>query len=216
MPTYSLATLEQRSWDQLEGNSTFYTEPNIRGALNEGLCRLNVHTGFTQATVTIPGNSVVGRLRYTVPSGVMFPMRVYFAGRELQKLSLRGLGEQYRNWMTDAGPVRHWAPIGSDQFVIHPADSVGGNTIQVFGVGPVTQLVNQGDPVLLNDEYVDILVEYGGFRPVLREGGGVFARASLRYRRYIEKVKAMSIWESMSWPQYWLLKQNEPAEGKGA
>lgn len=220
MPTVTLAQLETRVWDGLDANTLFYPEDNIRRVINEGLRRLNLLTGFTQVDIAVSGFSVAGRLVYTVPSGVLLPQRVYFEQRELEKLSLRQLGAQFRNWTVDSnasiGPVSRWCPIGINQFVIHPLDSYGGQLIEVSGVGPITPLVAQGDTVSLNNELTDILVDYARSRSMLKEGGKPFADASMAYQQMISKVKTMMIWDGMNFPRYFLVKELEPAAGRGA
>lgn len=215
MPTFTLSQLEQRIWDSLDNNSGQYPEPQLRLVVNEGLRRLNLLTGFNQATVSVSGGSVANRLEYSTPAGIMIPMRLDYNGRELNRMSFRRLVQKRIDWATKtnaSGPVSDWATISLTRFVICPIDAVGGSVLDMTGVAPITPLVNSGDPVTLDDAFADLLVDYGRMRAPLKEGGATFANASIAYQAMVKKLKTMTIWSGMAFPQYWLLKSEEPAE----
>jgi len=218
MPTFTLASLSQRILDQLDNNTGEFPQAQVTSVINEGLSRLNVVTGFNQATVTVPGGTVAGQLEYDTPDGIMFPLRCDYNGRQLSPLSLRSLSRRYRNWAEDTtvlGPVSQWARIGIGKFVIHPIDLAGGNDLDVTGIAPAPRLSSPGDPVHLDDQFVDILVDYGKNRLPLKEGGRPFQSASLAYRDMIRKIKTMTCWSEMKFPSYWLIQEQEPAQGRG-
>jgi hypothetical protein len=220
VPTNTLATLEQGIYDGLDNNTGLYAEPNIRAIINQGLWRLAFLTGYNETMVPVPGFSQAGKLIYQVPPGIVVPMRVYCEGRELSKCSLRELSGWFRNWSTDTtaslGPIARWCPIDTTQFIIHPMDAVGGNFLEVEGLGNVTALVNPGDEAPIDDEYADIVVDYGKSRARLKLTGKPFADAAVAYQDFIRKMKGMTIWTDMRFPRYWLDDEEEPAEGKGA
>lgn len=211
MPTFELTDLQQRSWDGLDGNNQLYPPANVTSVLNEGLRRLNIITAFNQATVPIGvagGFTVANQQLYAVPAGLFIPQRVYFEQRELKKMTIEQIAQRFRDWTRDAsvskGPPMRWAPIGLNQFVIHPFDAVGGRLLEVSGVAPVTPLVNAGDVVELEDHNAEILIDYTKSRIMLKEGGKPFADASLAYQQMIAKLKTMVAWENMAWPRYFV------------
>jgi len=138
MPTITLAQLRSLAYDRVDNNTVLFPTAEVDSIINEAIRTLNLFTGFLQATADIPGFSVIGQRLYQCPSPILFPLKVQFEGRQLDMVPLRRLGEDYRKWATDvtagAGPVSRWSPIGITQFVIHPADSVGGQYIGVTGV----------------------------------------------------------------------------------
>lgn len=205
--------------DGLDGNSNLYPSENLRLVINECLCRLNLLVGINTNTVSA-GSTTPGTYLYSTPVGVTIPLRVYCNGRELNKLSLRELGEKHKRWMSEAtdyyGPVARWAPIGLTQFLIHPADAFGGSEIEVEGVLPMTLLLEPDDPVSLEDQWVSLLVDYGRSRAMIKEGGSAFAQSSLAYQRMISAVKDYALFEGMRFPQYFLIQELAPADGKGS
>ena len=221
MPSFTLATLQQLVLDKLDGNVGMYPLAQITLALNQGLRRLNLITGFQQATVPVPGWTVANQLVYNPPPGILIPITVYVEERELVKVgSLQELAEQHRNWATDttatSGPTQRWAAIGITQFVIHPMDAVGGRLLEVSGVAPIIPLTAPGQTVNLDDEWVDMLVDYASTRVMIREIGAPFQGTMGIQRALVEKLKTLTIWSGMNWPEYWFAKQLEPSRGRGA
>jgi hypothetical protein len=214
MPTVPVTTLETSILSELQANIGEFPEPQILAVINQGLFRLNLITGFHQATVPLSAFSVADKLVYSVPSGILIPTRVSYEGRDLAKDSLRGISRTFRDWAIDSDVPQRWAPVGLGKFIIHPRDSEGGGLLEVSGVAPITR-VTTGGTVTLEDQFIDLLVQYARFRLLLKEGGKAFADASMAYTKMVSQLKHMTIWQSMSWPRYWLLKSQE-TERKGA
>ncbi len=219
MPTVTLQQLERRVWDGLDSNDQMFPEGNVRSVLNEGARRLNLLVAFRQVTVPVPGATVANQLIYRTPSEVVIPLRVYFEEVELSKASLRQVATKFRTWATDStatrGPVTRWAPIDIRQFIIHPRDAVGGQLLEVNGIARWVPLVEPTDTITLDDQYCDALVDYCKSRIRLKEGGQPFALASVAYQEFIRKTKAWTVWESMKFPSYFVIRDEEPGEAKG-
>jgi hypothetical protein len=221
LPTFTLATLEGYVWDKLDQNVGLYPELQVRLAINQGLRRLSLITGLFQATVPVPGWTVANQLVYNTPPGILIPITVYVEERELVKAgSLQELAEQHRNWAVDttatSGPTQRWAAIGITQFVIHPMDAVGGRLLEVSGVAPIIPLVNPGDVVNLDDEWVDMLVDYASTRVMIREIGKPFSGTMGIQKALVEKLKTLTIWQGDIFPEYWFTKALEGSRGRGA
>ena len=218
MPSYTLAQLDDLLLDQLDGNGLLYPQAQRTQVLNDAVRKLNFLTGMIENT--IPMLSLPNQLVYTMPAGILFPIKVYAESVELEKYSMRQLGTKYRNWATDStaayGPAARWAPIGVSQFVIHPQYAVGGRLIEVQGVAPVVPMVNADDKVDMDDEQVPVLIDYCRGRILLKLGGKPFASASTSYQRFIRELRDMVIWAGFAFPQYYIASALEPAEGKGA
>lgn len=215
MPTVTLAQLEDRVWDGLDDNRFFYPEENLRLVLNQGLARLNLLTGIFQDTIRVPGLTG-NHLTYATPTGILVPLTLYADGVEMEKTSLCSLACNYRTWLTDSprryGKPARWAPVDLRTFVVHPIDTTGGVLLEMGGIIPATPLVEQIDEVYLDDQFVDILVDYSRFRAPLKEGGQPFATASQAHQNMIARVKTLTLWKGMPFPRYWILKKQDPQE----
>ena len=217
MPSYTLTQLSSLLYDQLDGNTGLYPQAQVTDVLNNAVRKINFLTGSVEnlAPMLTQGNQLV----YPMVARMIFPIKLYVEGIELEKYSLNQLGTQFRNWATDstasAGPMARWCPIGTTQFVIHPMDAVGGRLIEVNGVSTVTPMVGPNDTVDLDDDQVPTLIDYARGRVMLKLGGKPFASASISYQRFINEVRDMVIWESYIFPAYFIQKALEPAEGRG-
>lgn len=208
MSTYDLATLQQLIWDRVENNQVLYLAAEVTAVANEALRVTNLFTAFNAGSVQLPGFTVAGQLLYSVPDGILYPTRVAFEGRDLDKISLTAIGQNFRTWATDDsnnyGPVARWIPIGIRTFAIHPIDAVGGNNLTITGVMETTQLAAAGDVCELDDEFVSLVTEYGGHRLVLKEGGKVFADASVLIQSFWHTMKSLRTWQYLKMPRYFV------------
>lgn len=214
MPTFTLHQIETSVYAALDGNTQFFAEPQVRAAINEGLSRLNLLIGFQQDIVPVPGWTRAGQLLYYVPDPVIIPMVVYIENRELEKVSLRELGQRFRNWAvqntSQFGPTARWAPIGIRQFAIHPMDYAGGQMLEVQGITSTVALTAQNQTVTLDDEWCDLLVDYAKTRVLLKDSSKTFADASLFYQEFTRKVKTMTVWAGLKFPAYFVKEVLNP------
>ncbi len=211
MPTYTLSDLDSRVLDRLEGNSLFYVQSERTNAINEQLRVLNVFTGFTQGTVNVPGGTQIGRYTYDQPAGTLYPMAIAFNGRQLRRTTFRALTRDHRLWSQENtvnfGPVAVWWPIGIQKFGIHPADMVGSLSLAITAVIEPTLLVNQTDTINVPDEFTEIIIEGAAHVLQLKEGGKVFADASILYQKFLSEMKDYGRWRYMVQPRYWVEAQ---------
>jgi hypothetical protein len=216
VPSVTLATLRQNVLDRLSGNNTLYTTPEIDFSINESVRILNVFCGIQQQSISVPGLSIASQLIYAVPATILIPLRATIDGRAIQRISLASLARNYRSWASDTtaklGPIQRWAGIGIGQFVIHPADSIGGKDIKITGVVESVALVNSGDVVSLEDEFVDAVIQYAGHRCQLKAGGAEFASSSLLIQKFWHVLKQRSIFQGLKMPQYFLLTASNTAK----
>lgn len=214
MPSFTLAVLRQNVLDRLDNNSTLYTLPEVDYVINEAVRVTALFTGFFRNTLQLPGYTQANQLVYPTPTGMLVPMLLTFEGRQLQKISLKKLARVRRNWATattaNFGRVDYWAPIGINQFVISPIDSVGGNDLTITGLGEPPLLVNPTTDVLvLENEYVEIITAYCAHRLPLKVGGKLFADGSLDLKEFYSKIRERYRYEKFIEPKYYLLKTSE-------
>ncbi len=211
MPVYTLGDLKTMVYARVEGNTQLYTAAEVTAIINESLQLTNALAGFNEARTFVSGGTVANQLVYSIPANILFPTRVTFNNRELDKIGLTPMGESYRNWATDTtntyGPVARWIPIGLTTFAIHPIDATGGNTLLVTGVSETTPLVSDGDVMELDDEFVSLIVDYCGHRVVLKEGGKVFSDSSILIQTFWREIKELKRWETWKAPRYFVQAQ---------
>jgi hypothetical protein len=211
MPTYSLAELETLVWNRVESNTILYTQPEVQAVISEALRVTNLFSATNEGSVELPGFTVKGQLVYQTPLGMIFPTRVAFEGRDLDKVGLTRIGQDIRSWATDDtnnyGPVARWIPIGIQAFAIHPIDAVGGNDLTVTGVFETTPMTKPTDVMQLDDEFVSLISEYGGHRLVLKEAGKVFTDASVLIQAFWRVMKRLKRWQSFKAPRYFVQVQ---------
>lgn len=210
MPSVTLANLQQSVYDTLDQNKLEFPLANVTAVINQAAYILNILTGFNQATVMAPGYSQPNQLEYPTPPGILIPTRLDIEGIEIERTSLRKIAGKSINWAVENsasyGPTSSWAPIGLQQFVIHPQDAFGGLLMEVTGVAPFTQLVNADDEINLDNQFTDILPTYSKIRLLLKEGGQPFANAMRDMPELVRKIRLMSRWGEYGYTDYWLQK----------
>ena len=215
MPEYTLQDIDNRVLSLLDENTLFYPQNQRTTAINEAIQVTNLATPFCMATVDVPGFSIKGQQFYPVPAGFIFPIRVYFNGKQLQKVSFRSLTMRYRNWATDltsmGQPVQEWCPLGLGMFLIHPIDATGGQTISVNGVVEPVPLVNETDSITIEDSWVTTIVNLSFVTLIIKESAAEFAGSSLIYQEVIRDMKSRTKWTKMKWGRYWLLNPQNAA-----
>lgn len=207
MPIVTLADLRAQVYSGVENNSLFYTQDEVDDHANEGVVVMNLATGFLQATGTVAASSSTSIL--TVPTGVLFALRVLYAGRALEKSSLAQVGHLAPTWMNETTndtqtPVTYWFPIGCSKFGIYPRPAVGGATITVVGVAEPTALVNGTDQVAYPSEFSDILESYATDALQLKAGGIVARTAAQHYQTFLGRLTELKRYKAKIAPQFFV------------
>jgi len=204
MPAITLATFESLIWSRLENDTAFYPSGEVDDATNEALRIAAAFKGFAQ-TRQSAGNTVANQVLYSVPSPILYPTDVFWAGTELFKSPANATAQQFAAWLGGLpgnGPPAYWVPLGIKLFAIVPADPNGGNLLEVAGVAEQAQLVNSGDTAVLPDQFADVVVEHAVIALQLAEGGKVFADATQRYKVLAAKLKELGDWIMAGMPRY--------------
>lgn len=214
---YTLADLDALVLARLENNSIFFQQFDRYAIINEALRCSNILCGWYQGTVS--AISQTGQLVYPTPVGMLYPQRIAFEGIQLDPIPITRIGQDYRTWTTDNtnknGAVARWVPIGINYFCLHPADSNGGGRIDVTGVLETPLLVLPTDSMQLEDQYVNIVVEYAASRLPMPIGGQNFAQASQLYQKgFMPAIKARTNLAKFKFPRYFVNQGSSITEGK--
>jgi len=219
MPSVTLGQVLTEVYSRLDNNTALYPRQDVVDEVNDAIQVINLLTGAIQTRVQMftgvvnrdPSNPplTAPQLIYQVTDPIIFPVSMQYEGRELSGMSLDELASQYRSWAIDVSlpggrPVKDWAPIGLDKFVIHPMDGRGGRSLIVTGVCEPTELVNDADLVPLPNDDVSTIEDLVGSVLPMREGGHIFAAAVAElYTSFTVKMKSKAAWANMKWPQYY-------------
>lgn len=225
MPQFTLGDLQQRVYDRLDNNTALYPLYQVTTEINDALNVIQLFTGFQQTSVDVPGFTVARQLIYQVPTGILFPLRVYYEGRQLEKVSIRSISMRFRSWVTDqsnrGSPVQRWVPMGLGMFAIHPTDSVGGNNLQVNGFANLVPLVLPTDTVNIEDEWVSLVENFAAQTLPIKESPQIFSQASLLYQEAVRGLKQKLYWSEVKFPRYFVkmnaaTQAEEMGDGSGS
>lgn len=153
------------------------------------------------------GVTIANQLYYSVPAGMLIPLRVQYESRFIRKTFPNQIGRYNSTWATDTTsntgqPVSEWIPIGLDLFAIHPIDDIGGAALNMAGVAEPTLLVNPSDTVFIPVEYASAIADLTAQVLVLRESAAEFQRCQDFYTTYANLAMKASIWRGLVMPLY--------------
>lgn len=214
MPRLTLLDLKNQVYSRLEENDLMYSGDEVRNALNDALRTLNMMCGWYQGTFSIPGGgtTVAGRVVYDIPSQILFPQRVVWSDKVLEKSPLSQTSNEWPSWMKDTSsntgtPTSRWIPIGISKFAIHPADSLGGATLQVTGISNPDIMVNNNDTAYIPKEGVTAVVDYAAHAVQCKMQGMPFMQSLGMYRNFESLMKLNKYWSSYRQPNLYYDEQ---------
>ena len=204
MPQLPLSAFESRTYDRLDSNAAMWPLLEVDNAVNEGLRVAQCFTAFSMGKVNLPNTTDAGRVVYDVPAAMSVPLSVYFNGRSIKFRSLASMALEYRNWASQdssfAGQVSNWAPIGTQAFVIQPADAVGGNSLEIYGVLDLAPLVNPTDIAVIQDEYLDLIADYAAHVLLVKMPGRMFQQGLMLYQAFQRRMQSLARWRMDTMP----------------
>lgn len=192
-----------------------YSGAEVTNAINDAIRTLNMLCGWYQKTYPVPGGglSVAGRVIYDIPAKILFPQRVVWADKVLEKSPLAQTSNEWPTWMKDTSantgtPTSRWIPIGIRKFAIHPTDSLGGATLQVTGIENPDPAVNDGDFVVVPKEGVTAVVDYAAHAVQVKMQGLPFMQSLGLYRNFESLMKLNKYWASYKQPNLYFDEQS--------
>ena len=215
MPRLTLGDLKQQVYSRLEDNDQMFQESEVTNAINEAIACINMICGWYQKTYSVSSTTTIaGRHIYEVPHEIIFPQRVIFDNQIMEKSSLSAISNDYPNFMQDTSDstgkqVSRWCPLGIKKFVLHPADSVGGATLQVTGISEIDTLLNDTDMIYIPKEGVTAVCDYAAHVVQCKMQGLPFYQSMSYYNNYQLLVKLNKYWRSYSQPTMYFDEQSK-------
>lgn len=168
----TLGEMKTKLMDRL-GNSVFWDKyAEVAIYINEALRVWNLMTGQWKDKFTY--NTVANQIFYTISDHILKPMRVTFNGLPLDLTSLFSLDNGEAGWQADSSVPNVWFPVGLTKIGIHPADSVGDNSLVVEGLVLAPVLTDDTAYLDLGEWQVQALLDYAQHIASFKQGGEEF------------------------------------------
>jgi hypothetical protein len=217
VPTLTLGELDSRVLDRLDQNTLLYKTSERYAAINEGIQVLNCLTGFYQQNVQFPYSSQQNRVWYDVPAPIVIPTKLTLDGVFVRRSTLLQLSRSKPDWVTDTtynqvSNISSWGGWGLQKIFLHPADSIGGQTMVLTGVVNPPTLVNPSDSLNAPNWLQSALDLYCSHVPVLKESSKSFAEASKDLNAFYRLVKKQTQWLGWAAPKYWVAEAQQPTK----
>lgn len=209
MANTTRADLRDAIYARLDGNTRLYTDTEVHAAIDDAIRALNLFTGYIQQTTTHTSFTDADEHIYDVPSGYLFLTKVEISGRVLDKTGLGQLCNSHPDWLRETTsntgvPVSRWCPIGLNKFAIHPADSIGNQTLKLSGVKEPSSMSSDTSTIPIPDEFGDIIEDIVLSYLPMKEGGLVFQQAALGYQGFLRRMKELNRFTHHKNPQYYV------------
>lgn len=170
-----------------------WTVEEERLALNEALRTWNLLTGRWRRSAA--QNTGIGTVEYTLPSTLLYGMRVTVNGTPLTITSEPELDLMRPNWRSETvasgGSVPTtptlWAPVSLLTVAIWPAmNSVVANGFVAEGVSATPVLVEEGDTLDLGQEFLDDLLNFTLHLLAFKVGGQTWAATRGAFEAFMQ------------------------------
>ena len=163
----------------------FWSRSEILGYINEGLFELNNIAGKLHATDSV----VVSTSNfYNTPDATVTVMHASINGKALVRTSLEDLDRRDSKWESATGKPKRWAPMGVNLFAIHPRPASGTESVEFEVLKVPTLIVDDATAVDLDDEFVDVIEDYGFHIARFKEGGPEFANSMSALEDFAKRV----------------------------
>jgi len=193
---------------RLGDSSGFYTETEVECALNGALAELGLITGCFRGSAVL--TAWPDRTFYRTPPPVEYPLVVEVAGKRLIRSSAANLFLLERDWRKLTGQMPSvWCTVGASMLLIVPAPP-SHTAIRVEGLVRPPRISDE--PLSIPDELVPLTIELAWHRLVMREGGAVFAAASLAMEQVSVRLKELLAWKQAKLARYRSLVKTSPSE----
>jgi len=167
----------------------FWTRAEILGYVNEGLFELNNIAGKLHTTDSVV---VSASNFYNTPDATVAVMHASINGKALVRTSLEALDRRDSKWESATGKPKRWVPIGVNLFAIHPRPASGTESVEFTVLKVPTDVTDDATAIDLDDEFVDLIEDYGFHIARFKEGGPEFANAMSALEDFASRVGDVS------------------------
>lgn len=178
---------------EIPGAPLHWTRAEILNLVWEGVVEATLITGHlqTEASVTLATSNNL----QTAPSHIAI-LHIRIGNKVLQKYTMDELDAKNPNWAAAAmGLPSTWMPFGATQFLIYPATFI--SRVAVCTVLQYPPVMIESDALLIEDEYVEAIVDYAFSAARLKEGGAEWKQSLAGYERYLSRIGQLA--ERVAW-----------------
>jgi hypothetical protein len=163
----------------------FWSRSEILGYCNEGLFELNNISGklHTEDSVVVSVDNF-----YNTPDETVTVMHASINGKSLVRTSLEALDRRDSKWESTTGLPKRWVPIGVNLFAIHPRPASGTESVEFSVLKVPTLITDDATAVDLDDEFIDVIEDYGFHIARFKEGGPEFANSMSALEDFAKRV----------------------------
>jgi hypothetical protein len=199
-----ISTLAQNVLERLEDPTGIFWSENfeIYSGLVEAMNDLLLLVGRPTQMVGMQFNLIPNTPWQTLPRGIFLISNIWGPQSQLRKYTLFSydyeqpgpIGSGWENDTASSGPTS-WAPVGFNQFIVHPATSVP-QTVLLDGIAyPVAENFfpyNGNELVPFQHEWFILLEEYCAVYARLKEGSAEHQESLVMYQDYLRGAKRMT------------------------
>jgi hypothetical protein len=178
--------LQNRVWDLLDDDGTYYTPAEVLHALNVAQRVFCLLTFVLQTTFQFELTN--GQALYTISSQIpnfLKPLRVSYNGVRLIPETIHTLNLLNDAWQATPGPVTHYFQEGFDLLGIYPQPASGTNYLTFTYAAEPQALVGQNDAPQIPAEQQIHLVDFACWWCRLKEGGAELQEATEYLKRFL-------------------------------
>jgi hypothetical protein len=183
----------------------FWTRAEILGYANEGLFELNNIAGklHTEDSVVVSTDNF-----YNTPDETVTVMHASIGGKSLVRTSLEDLDRRDSKWESSTGKPKRWVPIGVNLFAIHPRPASGTESVEFTVLKVPVLITDDATAIDLDDEFVDVIEDYGFHIARFKEGGPEFANSMSSLEDFAKRVGALATKVLTQQPQVFATEPN--------
>jgi len=167
----------------------FWTRPEMLLYVNEGMKELNNLAAKLHLESGVVTDSTDNF--YAPPTDTIAVMAASVGDKSLERVTLEDLDREDRFWEGKTGTIlKRWAPIGCNLFAIFPRPTLAGGSITVdFVVMKLpASIADNGDPIDMDDEFIESIQDYTFHIARFKEGGPEFSNAMTAFTNALARM----------------------------
>lgn len=185
--TLNLGVLKGRLAEMLDNPFVYYTENEIRHAINVAQRLFCLITLCIERSVSFP--LVNGQCFYTIDSVIsdwIVPLRIGFSGVRLKTETLQSLDALSGAWRLTPGAPRRYVQDGFNLLGVSPQPASGVNALTVVYAAEPSEMIADSDFPEIPPEQQILLPDAAFYLLRLKEGGAELQAAVKYWQRFLE------------------------------